>query len=71
MSDKIIPAIINAVDTVSALRRGDYVAAAAHAADLVLDIVPGDDAKRVLDAAIFRRVQREGALAEQLKFPDE
>lgn len=69
--DKILNVTINAVDALSAARRGDYVTAGAHAAEMLLDLLPPSEAKQVLDRAVFKRVNAEAEVAEQLKFADE
>lgn len=67
MSDPL-SAAVNAAKAIIAAKNGSYLEAAGHAADMALDLVPHTEARKVLDEAIFRRVNAEAELAERIKF---
>ena len=64
----VLEAMFQAAQSIIAAKRGDYLEAAGHAANAALELVPAEDARKILDEAIFRRVNAEAEAAEKLKF---
>lgn len=70
MSDPL-SAIANAARAIIAAKDGNYLEAAGHATEAALDLIPHDEARKVVDEAIARRVNAEAELAETIKFGSE
>ncbi len=67
MSDPL-SAIANAARAIIAAKNQDYVGAAAHATEAALDLVPHDEAKKLLSEAVMRRINAEAEAAEAARF---
>jgi hypothetical protein len=66
--EEALRAAASAAQSVMAAHDGRYVDAARHAIDAALELVPADEAAKLLDEAAIRRANRTADLAERLKF---
>lgn len=66
--EQALRAAAAAAQAVHAVSNGNHLVAAAHAADALLELLPPDEARKVVDEAVVRRAHLAREVVELEKF---